>query len=111
MDKLDQLDDRELRALRRALGDMAALSSLPAMWVNADEERIATNLADALVQVLDLDGVRVSFRTEQGESREVSRFPQGQPVDLVHLLQTSPNLVGCANNSTDHKLTTTIRSD
>lgn len=24
---------------------------------------------------------------------------------------TSPNLVGCANNSTDHKLRTTIRSD
>ena len=88
MNKVDQLDDRELRALRRALGDMAALSSLPAMWVNADEERIAANLADALVQVLDLDGVRVSFRTEGGEPREVSRFPNGQPADLAQLLQT-----------------------
>ena len=86
---MDQLDDRELRALRRALGDMAALSSLPAMWVNADEERIAANLADALVQVLDLDGVRVAFRTEGSEPREVSRFPNGQPADLAHLLQTA----------------------
>ncbi|MCK1475981.1 GAF domain-containing protein [Bradyrhizobium sp. 197] len=89
MNKVDQLDDRELRALRRALGDMAALSSLPAMWVNADEERIAANLADALVQVLDLDGVRVSFRTEGGQIREVSRFPKGEPEDLAHLLQTA----------------------
>ena len=46
MSEVRHVESQELQALRRALGDMAALSSLPAMWVNADEERIAASLAD-----------------------------------------------------------------
>jgi PAS domain S-box-containing protein len=49
----------ELIELRRALSDFAALSSLPAMWVSADERKIAESAADALLRVLDLDAVRV----------------------------------------------------
>ena len=86
---MDQIDGRELQALRRALGDMAALSSLPAMWVNADEERIAESLADALVRVLDLDGVRVAFSPQSGETLEVNRLPGTTRDDLAHLLEVA----------------------
>jgi PAS domain S-box-containing protein len=86
---VDQLDDRELQALRRALGDMAALSSLPAMWVNADEERIAASLVDALMRVLDLDGVRVVFSTGRSKTVEVSHLPKDAPANLKELLQAA----------------------
>ena len=68
---------------------MAALSSLPAMWVNADEQGIAESLADALMRVLDLDGVRVAFSSEAGEPLEVSRLPEEGHSDLADLLQTA----------------------
>jgi PAS domain S-box-containing protein len=89
LNKVDQVDDGELQALRRALGDMAALSSLPAMWVNADEERIGASLADALMRVLDLDGVRVVFATEPGKNLEVSRLPHDGTSNVAELLQAA----------------------
>jgi PAS domain S-box-containing protein len=55
----DAVESAELHALRRALGDIAALSALPAMWINANESKIAGSVADALLRVLDLDAVRV----------------------------------------------------
>ncbi|MCK1302060.1 MULTISPECIES: GAF domain-containing protein [unclassified Bradyrhizobium] len=90
MNKVDQVDDRELQALRRALSDMAALSSLPAMWVNADEERIGASLADALMRVLDLDGVRVSFATEPGKTLEVNRLPDNGLAELLQATFPAP---------------------
>jgi PAS domain S-box-containing protein len=54
----------ELQELRRALGGMAALSSLPAMWVSADERKIAESAAEALLRVLDLDAVRIFHATD-----------------------------------------------
>jgi PAS domain S-box-containing protein len=90
LNKVDQVDDRELQALRRALSDMAALSSLPAMWVNADEERIGASLADALMRVLDLDGVRVSFATELGKTLEVSRLPDDGLAELLQATVPAP---------------------
>ena len=89
MNQLDQVDDRELQALRRALGDMAALSSLPAMWVNADEERIAASLSDALMRVLDLGGVRVVFSTEAGKILDVDRLPSDGSTNIAELLQAA----------------------
>jgi PAS domain S-box-containing protein len=89
VNKVEQVDVGELHALRRALGDMAALSSLPAMWVNADDERIAASLADALMRVLDLDGVRVVFSTEPGKTLEVNRLPNDGHTNLADLLQVA----------------------
>lgn len=89
MNKVDQVDDCELQALRRALGDMAALSSLPAMWVNADEERIAASLTDALMRVLDLDGARVVFSTEADKPLVVDRLPNDESTNLAELLQAA----------------------
>ncbi|MCU1325934.1 MAG: histidine kinase, partial [Bryobacterales bacterium] len=78
MGGLDTDESSELHALRRALGDMAALSSLPAFWVHADETRIAESLADALVRVLDLDGVRVIYVRDGDQPAEVTRLrPDG----------------------------------
>jgi len=51
---------------RRALSNIAALSALPSLWLNADEHQIADSLADCLTRVLDLTTVRV--------------FLQGRPV-------------------------------
>jgi PAS domain S-box-containing protein len=90
LNKVDQVDDRELQALRRALGDMAALSSLPAMWVNADEERIGASLADALMRVLDLDGVRVVFATEPAKALEISRLPDDGLAELLQAAFPAP---------------------
>ena len=104
---VDQVESRELQALRRALGNMAALSSLPAMWVNADEERIAASLADALMRVLDLDGVRVAFSTEAGETLEVSRLPVDGCTSWPGLLQAAfpqPGAVGACDLRPDADL-------
>ena len=89
MNEVLPVESQELQSLRRALGDMAALSSLPAMWVNADEERIASSLADALMRVLDLDGVRVTFSTEAGQTLEVSQLPDDGRVNVSDLLDAA----------------------
>ncbi|MGC2811534.1 MAG: hypothetical protein WA303_14290, partial [Bradyrhizobium sp.] len=86
MGEADQVEGGELHALRRALGNMAALSSLPAMWVNADEERIAASLVDALMRVLDLDGARVAFSAEGDQTLEVSQLPEDGSHNLANIL-------------------------
>lgn len=68
----------ELEALRRALGDIAALSSLPAIWINADESKIAESVADALVRVLDLDAVRVVHRINNQQLETVRLHESGR---------------------------------
>ena len=94
--QLSLVKHAEVQALRRALGNVAALSSLPSMWLNADERQIAESLADALLRVLDLDGVRVELSPDSGEAIEAERssrkeqlplrdalkraFPDGQPL-------------------------------
>ena len=40
------VDAGEIAELRRALGGIAALSSLPAIWVDASERQIVESLAD-----------------------------------------------------------------
>ena len=57
----------ETHKLRRALSDMAALSSLPALWLKADERRIAEVLAEAVLRVLDVQAVRVDLLWEDQE--------------------------------------------
>jgi hypothetical protein len=60
-----------------------------AMWANADEERIAASLADALMRVLDLEGVRVFFATEAGKILEASRLPEDSRTNLAELLEAA----------------------
>ena len=94
--QLSLVKHAEVQALRRALGNVAALSSLPSIWLNADERQIADSLADALLRVLDLTGVRVELSPDSGETIEAERsskkeqlplgdalkraFPDGQPL-------------------------------
>ena len=47
--------------LRRALRDLAALSALPAMWLKAGRREICESLAEVLVNVLDLEAVRIEL--------------------------------------------------
>jgi PAS domain S-box-containing protein len=77
----------ELHQLRRALGDMAALSSLPAMWVNADERKIAETAADALLRVLDLDAVRVIHARDA--SAEIIRLHESGRTTASDLAETN----------------------
>jgi PAS domain S-box-containing protein len=85
------VNEPDVHALRRALGNMAALSSLPAMWVGADEPQIAETLADALFRVLDLDGVRIKLWLAT-EPIEVERISASAPAHIGSLLHSGfPN--------------------
>jgi PAS domain S-box-containing protein len=77
MSDLEPTDAGELHALRHALSNMAALSSLPAIWVNANETRIAESLADAVLRVLDLDGVRVTYVRDDQVQNVTRLHPSG----------------------------------
>jgi two-component sensor histidine kinase/PAS domain-containing protein len=74
--------DAEVKALRRALGDIAALSSLPAIWLDADEQQISESLAQALLRVLDLDGVWIRLTVEAGADAEAGAPSARAPGDL-----------------------------
>ncbi|MDB5417996.1 MAG: hypothetical protein JWP50_1415 [Phenylobacterium sp.] len=74
--------DAEVKALRRALGDIAALSSLPAIWLNADEQQISESLAQALLRVLDLDGLWIRLTVEADADVETEALSARAPGDL-----------------------------
>ncbi|MDB5423970.1 MAG: hypothetical protein JWQ29_1386 [Phenylobacterium sp.] len=78
--------DVEVQKLRRALSDIAALSSLPAIWADADERQIAESLAEAVVRVMDLDAIRLSLQSRSGEVIEIERCSSGAPAGLGELL-------------------------
>lgn len=82
-------DDTEIKALRRALSDIAALSSLPSIWLIADERRIAETLADAIVRVLDLQYVRVALSAVVDE--EVIDIERGRPDSRELLREAFPD--------------------
>ena len=52
----------EVDALRRCISDVAALSTLSAMWAGASRATIATGLAEVLYDTLDADVVCVGLR-------------------------------------------------
>lgn len=52
----------EVDALRRCISDVAALSTLSAMWAGASRATIATGLAEVLCDTLDADVVCVGLR-------------------------------------------------
>lgn len=59
--------------LRRCLRDLIAISSLPTLWIEADERRIATDLADTLIGLLHLDFAGVTLSPEGKPRTEVRR--------------------------------------
>lgn len=52
----------EIRALRRCIGDVVALSTLSAVWAGASREAIADSLAKVIHDTLDIDHVYVALR-------------------------------------------------
>src|SRR5437899_3740370 len=56
----------EIRRLRRWVGDLVALSTIPAAWVGRDPPAIAAGLADMLVGSLPLDFVFVRLCAPNG---------------------------------------------
>jgi signal transduction histidine kinase len=52
--------------LRAVLRDLVALSAIPAAWIGREPSTVATGLADALVELLQLDFVFVRLRDPDG---------------------------------------------
>jgi PAS domain S-box-containing protein len=92
--------------LRRAMRDLVALSTLPAIWAADDPEAIARSLADALLPMLDLDLLYIRLRgagvdglteivrgrraaSSGGQTREIGQelapLLQGKNHDCFHL--------------------------
>lgn len=60
--------------LRTILGDLVALSTIPAAWVGRDPHEVAAGLADVLIGLLDLDFDFVRLRDPGGgDAVDVSR--------------------------------------
>src|SRR3954452_17438176 len=47
--------DAEILRLRTVLRDLVALSAIPAAWIGREPPAVATGLADALIELLQLD--------------------------------------------------------
>lgn len=58
----------EIQALRHCVRDLAALSALPAVWTYFDPSQIAESVASALLSMLELEFVCVSFRGRDDEA-------------------------------------------
>src|SRR6201996_3005369 len=54
--------DAEVTALRTMLRDLVALSAIPTAWVGREPAAVAAGLADALVDLMQLDFVFVRLR-------------------------------------------------
>ena len=72
VEKLDKPQD-----LRRCIRDLAALSTLPAIWKDYDSRQIADSVAAALISMLDADVIYVSAPGLRDEAEvEVTRTSQ-----------------------------------
>ncbi len=56
---ISQNDSDEVRRLRQTIGDLEALSALPAAWAGLGPADIARRLAKVLLSTLDLDMVYI----------------------------------------------------
>src|SRR5690242_15290486 len=65
----------ENHRLRRTMRDLVALSTLPAVWTGLGHDRIASSLADVLLNTLSLDliYVRLAARNSEGVVEFVRR--------------------------------------
>jgi PAS domain S-box-containing protein len=68
----------ENRRIRRALRDVVALSTLPAVWIGLGREGIARSFADVLLSTLSLDFVYLRLADDIGDSAlEIVRAKHG----------------------------------
>jgi two-component system NtrC family sensor kinase len=83
----DTLSD-DIRALRRCVRDLVALSALPAIWSAYDVQRIAESLADVLLGMLHLDFIYVSVKRHTPDvPLDVARTEEGvHTAEQAHLL-------------------------
>src|SRR5690348_447821 len=64
----------EPQDLRRCVRDLVALSTLPAIWGNADAMSIGRSLAEVLVHILSVDFIYVRLHEWPGSpAREAAR--------------------------------------
>src|SRR5256886_16757698 len=87
-------DPDDVRALRTALRDLVALSTIPAAWVGREPSAVAAGLADVLVGSLHLDFAFVrlcdpnggaAVGVTRGRAREaISQLPHRPLADLGH---------------------------
>jgi PAS domain S-box-containing protein len=89
--------DAEVLRLRTVLRDLVALSAIPAAWIGREPPVVAAGLADALIELLQLDFTFVRLRDPSGAGAvDVTRgngwkaFPEW----LEHHLATSVQLSG-----------------
>lgn len=72
----------DIQALRRCIRDLAAVSSLSAVWSGYDAQRIAESLADVLLARLRLDFIYVCVKSAiPGVRLEVARTEDQLPSD------------------------------
>src|SRR5689334_15827322 len=71
--------------LRRCVRDLVALSSLPALWVNADARQIAEGLGQLAVSILDLEFACVFLHDPKLESVHYHERSAGKLIDLERL--------------------------
>jgi PAS domain S-box-containing protein len=72
-------------ALRRCIGDLVSLSSLPAIWINADAGQIADGLAKLAVSILDAEFACVLLRNPTLEIVHCHERSVARPIDLARI--------------------------
>ena len=73
----------EVRRLRRAMRDLVALSTLPAIWGGLDNEGIAGSLCDVLMSTLPLDAIYVRLGRDAGKT----------PIEIIRSKHTDPTRI------------------
>ena len=75
----DEVGD-EIRRLRRAMRDLVALSTLPAIWSGLDNEGIAASLCGVLMGTLPMDAICVRLERDAGKT----------PIEIVRSKHIDP---------------------
>jgi PAS domain S-box-containing protein len=81
---LPNLADADPSTLRRSLGNVLALSTLPAVWAGAEPRRIAESLADALHTMVNADFIYVALLEPRGNGLA--------SIAQTHRYETDPQL-------------------
>ena len=71
--------------LRRTIRDLVSLSSLPAIWINADAGQIADSLAKLAVSILDAEFACVILRDPELETIQCHERSIARPLDLAQV--------------------------
>jgi transcriptional regulator with GAF, ATPase, and Fis domain len=91
--------DRE--TVRRALGQIASLSALPAVWIGYEPQEIANDLADVLMRAVNLDLIYLRLPNlrsaiEASRTREDAAAPGAVLPSVAKLLRSDPDATTAA---------------